>query len=889
MSSLFGQRRWALFFLSPSVQSRKVLSRRFRQRDSRLEYSLTRNASLLVVALPLVFGLVACRGDTPQVDSGPPGNAPQADKADQADIPVTNVWPTDGATAVPIDVVVAVYVPTHLDPKSVTGSSLTLTRDGDEVAGKVELGSHQRSVTFTPAAPLARRATYAATFGNVTARDGRKKQALQSWSFTTHGSGWASPRPIEIRVTRGWENIAQDLTMDPQGHAFVVWSLAPAGRDRKRADVWASRFTPGRGWDTPQAIERQKGHTSDPRVVADAKGNALVVWAQQPRTNDKKGIWSNTFAAAGGWGRAKPIQQDFATLSRNPDLTINPQGAALAVWVQDGEGRGVWASRFAPPEGWAPPVQIATGLPTTNFDVPEVAMDDQGNAVAVWEQSKPETTPKMWASRYTESDGWKAPEAIEKDAPGPINDFPHCDVAMDPKGNAIAVWERSGGEGESPSIWANRFTTSKGWGTAEVLESSAHSAGEPRLVIDGEGNAIAVWHQPDGKRVRIWANRLTASRGWAGAELIEQTPSGDSHRPDIAIAPQGEAVVVWTHGKKKAQRIWSNRFTPSDGWGTAQALGKLEPIAPHSPRVATAGPSASIVVWQHVPRGSTRFALWASSFAGPIDALDELGSDGLSTAGSKSEPAVECPGGMVLVEGGRFTMGRDRGDAAEQPAHQVDVESFCMDRTEVSSLDFFSCPGRVCKRREGEFVEKKHGCSTEGPVGQQPQVCVTWFQARDFCSWAGKRLPTEAEWEYAARGPESRRFPWGDEDPSVQRAGAPINVRWGLSRAYVVGGGPKYRRGSRLFSSFFADVAAPTDDRTPLGILNMGANVSEWTSSKFAPYSGTGVMWTGKLDGFRVVRGCNAMCDNPSQIRASRRSWDKPTDASSMRGFRCAR
>jgi hypothetical protein len=126
------------------------------------------------------------------------------------------------------------------------------------------------------------------------------------------------------------------------------------------------------------------------------------------------------------------------------------------------------------------------------------------------------------------------------------------------------VWEQSDGT-FSTDIWSNRFIAGTGagtgWGTATLIETdNAGPAAMPQIAIDASGNALAVWLQWDGTRYSILANRYTASQGWGTAALIETDNAGDAGSPQIAFDANGNALAVWRQYDGTRYNIWSNRF-----------------------------------------------------------------------------------------------------------------------------------------------------------------------------------------------------------------------------------------------------------------------------------------------------------------------------------------
>src|SRR4030067_1083902 len=116
--------------------------------------------------------------------------------------------------------------------------------------------------------------------------------------------------------------------------------------------------------------------------------------------------------------------------------------------------------------------------------------------------------------------------------------------------------------------------TPKSWGTAALIETdNAGDAYNPQIAIDAGGNAIAVWHQHDGTRYNIWANRYTAGSGWGAAALIEIDDAGDAGSPQIAFDAGGNAIAVWAQCDGTRDNNLATRFTAATGlWGMAAPI-----------------------------------------------------------------------------------------------------------------------------------------------------------------------------------------------------------------------------------------------------------------------------------------------------------------------------
>lgn len=241
---------------------------------------------------------------------------------------------------------------------------------------------------------------------------------------------------------------------------------------------------------------------------------------------------------------------------------------------------------------------------------------------------------------------------------------------------------------------------------------------------------------------------------------------------------------------------------------------------------------------------------------------------------------------MRPVPGGTFQMGDAGGDANEVP-RAVTVAPFRMDATEVTNrafAAFVSATGHVTdpeKAGEGYVWTDKwravKGADWRHPHGpgssiagrdDHPVVQVSWNDAAAYCGWAGRRLPTEAEWEFAARGADGRRYVWGNDAP---RQTGPLLARranYGTDDCCAADASDGHRTTS--------PVAAYPAGRSPFGLDDMAGNVWEWTTTRFPGQA----KWY-------VIKG-GGWGNNPYCLRAAYKHGNPPDIGLDMVGFRCA-
>ena len=240
---------------------------------------------------------------------------------------------------------------------------------------------------------------------------------------------------------------------------------------------------------------------------------------------------------------------------------------------------------------------------------------------------------------------------------------------------------------------------------------------------------------------------------------------------------------------------------------------------------------------------------------------------------------------MVLIPAATFQMGCVPNDSLcsieEKPRHKVRLKAFRIDKTEVTVSAYSACVknginGKRCKKPKKSY-NPKHLYDKYCNFGRQshdnhPMNCISWHQAKEYCELHKKRLPTEAEWEYAARGNNNNIYPWGDQKPNAKRA---------------------IYRGSRNWKIGTAEVGSLKELKTAHDLHDMAGNVWEWVEDCYAKYSSkinrpTMNTPNNCSSGGRVFRGGSFRNGGNKRLRASNRNLNAPELEDWAIGFRCA-
>lgn len=346
---------------------------------------------------------------------------------------------------------------------------------------------------------------------------------------------------------------------------------------------------------------------------------------------------------------------------------------------------------------------------------------------------------------------------------------------------------------------------------------------------------------------------------------FQQSPPRGRQQSRTALWMWGALLAMVASGIVAA-KVWAVKLWPGAEHQVLLPVGHPEPL-PVS--------SGSATVRITPPQTSAKEE--GQALARPTSAMTSVPAPrGVNVSRAAAKPS-RCPKDMVLVAAGTFRMGAEHGEESttfERPAHDVKMSSFCIDKTEVTVAAYQECT----KAKKCDDAPMKTCNGVQQGLGDHPINCVDWRMADLYCKWAGRQLPSEAQWEYAARGTKGqrRKYPWGDREPSAE-----------LLNAHCSGCGKL--NGTAPVTEYEAGA-------TPEGVLNMAGNVAEWVRDMSVNYKASGppptdpvtVGPTNANNGLRIVRGSAWTTDALNRVRTTYRRSHGMGERHDWLGFRCA-
>ena len=410
-------------------------------------------------------------------------------------------------------------------------------------------------------------------------------------SVVAHGS-WGPPTPISQTDDPA---VGPSVAADPHGNAVAVWR-----RDSESSDSVQAAYRPAGGsWSEPVDISAPIDFISAVHVAMDDQGNAVAVWDWND--NDTSEIQAAVRPAGGDWSDPEtisdPADPDFAD-ALSPDLAMDPAGNATVVWTSSlaaSFGSRVRAATRPAGGSWSDPETVSTSGGSL---FPSVAVDREGDAMAVWDNSEP--APGGPSRIFVESserpsgDSWQDPQEVISKTEG-IGFFP--DLALDGDGDAAAgLWQLHGGGPEDIVYGASR-PIGGDW-TATPLSEAGENAQGVDVAADAAGNAVLLWQSNAGTAQTVRRSERPAGGDWGSAE--DASGSGAIFGfPQVELEPQGNALAAWDLSGTvfASERPAGGSFTAAHEISSA---GEAK-----SPMLDFSDSDSAVAVWQRDSGGKT--------------------------------------------------------------------------------------------------------------------------------------------------------------------------------------------------------------------------------------------------------------------------------------------
>jgi hypothetical protein len=391
---------------------------------------------------------------------------------------------------------------------------------------------------------------------------------------------WLSP--VDLSAAGQSADLPQGA-VDSQGDAVALWR-----RSNGTNTIVQGAIRPAGGsWQTPDDLSTAGEDASQPHVAVDPLGDAVAVWE---RYNGSNWIIQGAVRPAGGaWQAADDLSATGQNALGVPEVAVDSQGDAVAVWQRYNGSNWIIQGAVRPAGGtWEAPVDLsATGQ---NALVPQVAVDAQGDAVAVWQRFNSTTNIIQGAVRPA-GGSWQT--AIDLSATG--GNALNPQVAVDSQGDAVAVWQRSNGA----NYIVQRAARPAGgaWQAPTDLSAAGRDALFPQVTADSGGDAVAVWERSNGTNEIVQGAVKPATGAWQSPVDLSATGQ-NSQNPDVALDPQSNAVAVWERINGTANVVEGAVRQAGDSWqapvGLSAAFAGASAISPH---VAVDSQGDALALW----------------------------------------------------------------------------------------------------------------------------------------------------------------------------------------------------------------------------------------------------------------------------------------------------
>ncbi len=346
-------------------------------------------------------------------------------------------------------------------------------------------------------------------------------------------AGWSG---ITDLSTIGEDSYNPMVAMNAAGNAVVVWESYSVSNSK--INVKMREF--GGSWSDIVILSDPSISAANAKVAIDSIGNIVVVWEKYD--GDSVGIQAIRRTYYGVWSAPEDISEPYE-YAFQPQVTTNSTGSTIAIWTGfDGTNLNTECASYSINGVWSNPTYLSIqGYDAMN---PQVAINNYGSAVAIWSGFDGNNFITQ-ASILPSNGNWSFPMYLSE----PGEDAYNAQVAIDPSGNGVAIWTRNDGENllvESSSLFSNYSATlnSYFWTDPVSLSDSGQDSASPMVAVDPSGNAIAVWTRLNGTNFVLQTATLPFGGSWSSS-VDHSDPTLDAITPAIVIDSTGDATIIW--------------------------------------------------------------------------------------------------------------------------------------------------------------------------------------------------------------------------------------------------------------------------------------------------------------------------------------------------------
>jgi hypothetical protein len=337
-------------------------------------------------------------------------------------------------------------------------------------------------------------------------------------------------------------------------------------------------------WLNPVDLSAAGEDAESPQVAVDPASNMVAVWVRSDGAKDI--VQAATRPAGGSWGPAIPLSAPGQN-AEAPRVAVDSSGNAVAVWTRFNGSRKVVQSAMRPAGGpWGPVDELSDA--GQNAVTPAVAVDPAGNAAAVWSRYNG-TNDIVQAAVRAAGGAWEEAEDVSVEG----RDALEPEVAIDSAGAAFAVWRRH--DGTRYVIQAAIRPLGGDWQEPERLSETGQAAEEPAVTVNPAGDAAAVWVRYDGAKEIAQAAVRPAGGAWQEPDDLSAAGQ-NAAEPDVAIDPAGDTVAVWTRQGSPSTVVQGSRFPAGGAWEAPATL-SIPGESTEAPHVAVDPAGTAIAVW----------------------------------------------------------------------------------------------------------------------------------------------------------------------------------------------------------------------------------------------------------------------------------------------------